>query len=174
MLKTATRGFLTILLVGVLAGSAVAFAVGGGFSSKKTVCIHPIPGSSYQICVQTPPIALKPVQLAGLNLGKIKRGHLNLKFTNTNKVPVKVKVLLLIKTKPTKVRHRTKSGKIRTTTKPGKIVRITRTFQLGPGEAFNVNRALNGLKVAAAKLTVTITDANGDHKTITRTVGKFS
>jgi hypothetical protein len=155
VLRSTARAFLTVCLVGVMVGSAVAFAVGGGFSPHKTICVHPIPNSSYQICVQTKPVDVKHVTLTGFNLGKIKTGHLNFTFRNANKVQVKLVLALVVKTTA------------------NKIHRYSRTFVLAPGARFNFQRSLTNINVRAAKLTLTITDTVGDRAVITRTVGKF-
>jgi hypothetical protein len=157
VLRTTARAFLTVLLVGVMAGSAVAFALGGGVTPHKTVCIHPIAGSSYQICVQTKPINLRGgFHVAGVNLGKIKKGHLKFGFRNTNTVPIQIKLALVIKTKA------------------GTIKRFFKTFVIAPGKSFTFQRKLKKTNVRAARLTLTITDTLGDRTVITRTVGKFN
>lgn len=155
MVKSGARALLTILLVVTMAGTAVALAVGVNFSPHNTVCVHPIPGSSYQICINVPPQNVRNVQVNGLNLGALKKGHLDLKLTNNNKVPVTINLLLVIKTK---------SGKIR---------RTTETVVLQPGKTFTLNKSLKGLKIRGGKLTLTVSDTSGDHTTITKTIGKF-
>lgn len=155
MLGAASRAFLTVLLVAVMAGTAVAFAVGVNFSPRKTVCINTgIPGYA-PICVQTKPVNVSNVQLNGLGKILSRQGHIHLTFKNNNTVPVQVTVVLVIKDAS------------------GKIHRITTTFSVAPGHKFSLTRFLKGIKIRGAKLTLTITDSNGDKATITRTTGKF-
>src|SRR5438105_780844 len=143
MRNSAVRAFLSVLLVGALAGSAVAFAVGVNFSPHKTICIHPVPNSSYQICVQVPPQNVRNVHIR-IALGKLAKGRVHLTFTNHNKVPVTIKLVVLL---------RTKSGNIR---------RITDTFTLAPGQTFTLDKHLKGIHIRGAKLELAITDTNGD------------
>jgi hypothetical protein len=155
MLNSATRAFLAIALVAVMAGSAVALAVGVNFSPHSSVCIHPIPGSSYQICVEVPPQNVNNVAVGGVDLGKLAQGNLHLTFTNHNKVPVKITVVLRI---------RTKTGAIRTSTV---------TITLAPGQAFTLDKVLKGTHIRGATLVLTVTDANGNKAVIKKTVGRF-
>jgi hypothetical protein len=156
MLKSGARAFLTIFLVVAMAGTAVAFAVGVNFSPKKTVCVNPIAGSSYQICINVPtPNLGAGIKLTGLKLNKIKTGKLNFTFKNANTVPVKIKFVLVVKTKA----HKTK--------------RFNKTVVVPAGKNFAFKRNLKKTRVKAAKLTLTITDTQGDRAVIKKTLGRF-
>jgi hypothetical protein len=180
LVKSGARAFLTIFLVVVMAGTAVAFAVGVNFSPQKTVCVHPIQGSSYQICLQVPPGNVSRINVKGFALQKLRHGHINLNFTNSNSVPVKLKLLLVIRTKSVikkKSVIRTKSGKTRSvirTKSVFKIQRYVKTATVLPGRSFKFNRRLKkGILISAGKLSLTITDASGDKALIKKHFGKF-
>ena len=155
MLGAAARAFLAILLVGVMAGSAVAFAVGVNFSPHSQTCIPTgIPGYG-PICITNKKYNLHHIRVKGFRKTPISNGRIHLAFKNGNSVPVQVKLVLTIKTK---------SGKIR---------RITKTFTLATGKTFDLNELLKGVHVRGAKLQLTVTDTTGDIATITKTIGSF-
>jgi hypothetical protein len=178
MLKSGSRAFLTIFLVLVMAGTAVAFAVGVNFSPQKTVCVHPIQGSSYQICIRVPPVNVSRITVKGFGLQKLRHGHINLNFTNANSVPVKLKLLLVIRTKSViRTVIRPKSGKPKSVVRTKSVFKIQRylkTVTVLPGRSFKFNRRLKkGVLIGAGKLSLTITDSSGNKAIINKHFGKF-
>jgi hypothetical protein len=155
VLGSAIRAFLAVLLVGIMATTAVAFAVGVNFSPRKTVCVNTgIPGYG-PICTNQPSYNLKHIHVKGFGQIRACQKHVDLTFQNRNKVASHVKLVLTIKTRS------------------GKTVRITKSFTLGVGKKITVSNPLKGSKIASAKLRLTVTDANGDVAVITSsTLGK--
>jgi hypothetical protein len=150
VLRVAARGFLAVLLVAVMTGSAVAFALGVRFSPSVQVCTPTgIPGYG-PICRNVPKHNLHHIHIKGFGQIRNCHGHVRLTLTNSNGIPSQVKLVL----------------RIRTTS--GKIVRITKTFTLGVGKKRTLNNPLKGYNVLGAQLKLTVTDANGDVATLTK------
>jgi hypothetical protein len=136
-----------------MAGSAATFALGVDFSPHATPCTPS--GTSYGSTCPIKKNNLQHVHVSGFGQIRSCHGHVRLTLTYHNQVPIRVKLVLRI---------RTKSGKVRT---------ITKTFTLGVGKKFTLNNRVKGSNVLSAQLTLTITDANGDSTTITKsTQGK--
>jgi hypothetical protein len=139
------RILLSALLVVVMAGTAVAFAVGVNFSPHAATCT-----TGYGSTCPAKKYNLEHIHVSGFGQLRSCQGHVRLTLTNNNQVPSDVKLVLLI------------------TTKSGKVHRITRTLTLGVGKEFTLNNALKDSNIKGAQLKLTVSDANGDLTTITK------
>jgi hypothetical protein len=148
VLGAGARVVLGTLLAVVMAGSAAAFALGVNFSPHASSCTPSSTG--YGPSCPPPKHNLHHIHIKGFGQIRNCHGHVRLTLTNSNGIPSQVKLVL----------------RIRTTS--GKIVRITKTFTLGVGKKRTLNNPLKGYNVLGAQLKLTVTDANGDVATLTK------
>jgi hypothetical protein len=142
-----------VLLVAVMAGSALAFSLGVRFAPQSSCGgNHVTYGSN---CPGKKHHHIRHIHVKGLGKLRHPHGHLRLSITNHNSVTVTIKLVLVVETP---------SGQIR---------RITRTFTLRPGKTFKLNRPTGLANISAAKLTLKVSDSSGDVVTISQHFGRI-
>jgi hypothetical protein len=160
MLGRFTRTFLVVLLAAVMAGAAVAFAMGVQFAPRAS-CPNPGYGSN---CPGKKHFHLKKISV---HLA-VHNGQLNFSFTNHTGTTVKIKLVVLLRSHT------------------GQIIRIVKSVKLKPGETFtfklsrhkvhtviHLNVPAKFKSVCAGRVSLSVSDAAGDHASVSRQVGNF-
>ncbi len=160
MLGRLTRTFLAVLLAAVMAGTAVAFAVGVQFAPRAS-CPNPGYGS---VCPGKKHFPLKKIKVHLV----VSNGQLQFAFTNRTGTTVRIKLVVILRSHT------------------GQIIRIVKSVKLKPGETFTfklnrhkvhtvirLNVPAKFKSVCAGRVTLSVTDATGDRASISRHVGNF-
>ena len=160
MLGRFSRVLLAVLLVAVMAGAAVAFAVGVQFAPRAS-CPNPGYGS---VCPGKKHFHLKKITV---HLA-VSNGKLHFAFTNHTGTTVRIKLVVVLRSKTGQTIRIVKSVKL----KPGE----TFTFQLNRQKTHTVihlNVPAKFKSVCAGRVSLSVTDANGDHASVSKQVGNF-
>jgi hypothetical protein len=147
-----SRALIAVLMVGAIAGAAVAFSLGVNFAPRSACNPSTV---SYGSSCPSNKHNLHKLGVRGLAGLRAPGTHGHLSITNHTGTKVRIKLVLLVQTPS------------------GQIKRITRVFTLKSGKRFELTVPAGLRPARAVKLKLTITDSSGNIATSKRRIGTF-